>query len=255
MMARPGNSAAAGRILASARALRRLAVRLALCVPLGAALAAPAAAGDLLDDSFLRGSFSAGPVRWDGVYLGAEIGYSNLHVDFANSNASLDAFGITVPNVTTNGTSYGGFLGYNYQIEPDLVIGFEFGYTQPSSLSTSSTASGGGATSTATYKLVDFGTARLRAGYAFGQFLPYAAIGLAIGRFDYSILTTSGGSAIQDEHRDNAYSAGVAAALGVDVALLPNVFLRAEWEYIYFSALKGITSDVNTFRAGLAVRF
>ena len=35
-------------------------------------------------------------------------------------------------------------------------------------------------------KLVDYGTLRLRAGYAFGQFLPYAVVGGALGRFNYS---------------------------------------------------------------------
>ena len=39
-------------------------------------------------------------------------------------------------------------------------------------------------------KLVDYATLRARAGYAFGQFLPYALVGGAVGRFNYSTSAT-----------------------------------------------------------------
>jgi outer membrane immunogenic protein len=256
MMVSAGNNALAGRGPAVARPVRRLAVRLTIAALLAGASAVTATAADLFDGSYLRGTFApAGPARWDGIYLGGQVGFSSLAVDYQNSAASLNSYALTAPNKTTNDTSYGGFLGYNVQIEPQLVLGFDFGYSRPSSLATTSVVSGGGATSTAYYKLDDFGTGRLRAGYAFGQFLPYAAIGLAVGRFDYSIVSFAAGSFIQNLQRSSVFAVGPAAALGVDIALLPNVFLRAEWEYIYFSAIKGINSDVNTARAGIGVRF
>ena len=39
-------------------------------------------------------------------------------------------------------------------------------------------------------KLVDYATLRGRAGYAFGNFLPYAVIGAAAGRFNYATTVT-----------------------------------------------------------------
>ena len=45
-------------------------------------------------------------------------------------------------------------------------------------------------TVTSQMKLIDYGTLRGRAGYAFGQFLPYAFFGGAVGRFNYSTSTT-----------------------------------------------------------------
>ena len=39
-------------------------------------------------------------------------------------------------------------------------------------------------------KLIDYGTFRGRAGYAFGQFLPYAVLGGAVGRFNYTNTST-----------------------------------------------------------------
>jgi outer membrane immunogenic protein len=100
-------------------------------------------------------------------------------------------------------------------------------------------------------KLIDYATVRARAGYVFGQFLPYAFIGGAVGRMDHS--TTVGSSVIGS--RDNAINGGVTAGLGVDVAILPNVFLRGEWEYIAFGQVSGVRVSTNTARVGVGVRF
>jgi len=39
------------------------------------------------------------------------------------------------------------------------------------------------------------------------------------------------------------------------VKLLPNVFLRGEWEYIAFSPVSGNRSSINTARVGVGVLF
>jgi opacity protein-like surface antigen len=80
-------------------------------------------------------------------------------------------------------------------VDPNLVLGLEFGYSRPSSLYSSSS----NGTDSASYKLVDYGTFSGRAGYAFGQFLPYAELGLAVGRIDYTVSNPP-------ESRDNAYA-------------------------------------------------
>ncbi len=41
----------------------------------------------------------------------------------------------------------------------------------------------------------------------------------------------------------------------MDVTLLPNVVLRGEWEFAYFTPVKYTASSVNTARVGIAVRF
>jgi outer membrane immunogenic protein len=41
----------------------------------------------------------------------------------------------------------------------------------------------------------------------------------------------------------------------VDVAVLPNVFLRAEWEYVAFAPVDGIRATLNTGRVGAGLRF
>ena len=42
----------------------------------------------------------------------------------------------------------------------------------------------------ASVQAVDYATLRARAGYALGQFLPYAVVGIAVGRFNYGTTVT-----------------------------------------------------------------
>ncbi len=179
----------------------------------------------------LRGSLEPSYVRWDGWQFGLLAGYSNM-------TTSLN---------TTNGPVFGGFFGYNWQWD-QLVVGFDLGYKYPSVLDSSTVSS----TAVSTFKLVDYATLRGRAGYAFGQFLPYAVLGVAVGRFNYSDLDLASGTFIG---KDNAFNAGFVAGLGVDWAVTPSIFLRAEWEYIGFATINGITASTNTGLVGAGVRF
>lgn len=244
----------------------------------------------------LRGTISP-PMRWDGVNFGVQLGVSNMNTDFGNSTSDLVAYSLrntvvenefapsnwtALPANTTNGRQYGIFLGYNWQWD-ELVIGFDAAYNRPSSLKASAsdtisrqvvTSDGVNnavtITAQSSLELVDYATVRVRAGYAIGQFLPYAMVGGAVGRFNYAntatvhyVGTPPLGSAIlpwditdtQSDSKNNAIIGGVAAGLGLDVALTPNVFLRGEWEFVAFGPVGGIRSNINTARVGLGVRF
>jgi outer membrane immunogenic protein len=276
--------------------LRRLAVGLTICAPIAFVSVAPAAAADWSDNSFLRGSFAAydaGPARWDGYSLGATVGASNMSADFGNGTSSEIAYILrnstlesefspsswtTLPKIVTDGQQWGAFLGYNWQLD-QIVLGADVTYNRPSTLNSqaidslerlASTSDGVNhdvlLQSMVSLKLVDYGTVRGRAGYAFGQFLPYAMLGIAVGRFNYltsAIVTDvqtgavvgTFGPVTQSSGQDNVYMGGFVAGLGVDVAVLPNVFLRAEWEYIAWGPVNGTHSSLHTGRAGIGVRF
>jgi outer membrane immunogenic protein len=184
-------------------------------------IAQSAAAGDL-DNPFLRGSFDNGLgsgsySRWDGVYFGAQLGVANMDTDFGNEASQWVGYNLRnttlesemhpeswalMPSSVNHGQSYGAFLGYNVQWD-QLVVGFDMAYNRVSSMTASSfgsidrqvqiqlpsgtyvneTVTMDG---TATAQLIDYATLRGRAGYAFGQFLPYAVFGAAVGRFNIS---------------------------------------------------------------------
>ena len=131
------------------------------------AMSTCASAADM-PETILRGGTYSEPspdyMRWDGVSLGATFGWTNITVDYS----SAFAVGTTTKD-QTNSAQFGGFLGYNWQWET-LVLGVEGAYNRPASLDSSGTDAG----QSATYKLIDYGTVRARAGYAYGHFLPSA---------------------------------------------------------------------------------
>lgn len=294
----PYASAAGGGSRQAARARQRM---LSACAAAGLSMAlstvlaaGQARAADWIDDT-LRGSYTtSAPVRWDGIHFGATMGLSTMNADYGSSTSSQVAYTLrnttleseqhpstwtTLPTNITNGRQFGAFLGYNMQWQ-ELVVGFDLAYNKPSTLESStsdtisrvvglSDGSQDGVTISArgSIKLIDYATARLRAGYAFGQFLPYAAVGVAVGRFNYSLSTDVtvvqgvGGAAqtfifpTVTQTRSGIFSAGPLVALGMDVAIVPNVFLRAEWEFAAFAPISGIRATVNTGRVGVGMRF
>ena len=110
-------------------------------------------------------------------------------------------------------------------------------------------------------------TFRGRAAYAYGCFLPYLFGGFALGNANitrsvniqesesFAALGPFTGvaplSTTEAAHNHLIY--GYTAGLGVDVNLIGGLFMRAEWEYIRFTA--AVDTSVNTVRAGLGYKF
>jgi opacity protein-like surface antigen len=243
---------------------------------------------------------SPGYVRWDGWQAGIQAGFGNMNSDFGNSTSSLVAFILrnstlesegavstwtALPSGTTNGPVFGGFVGYNWQWS-ELVVGWDFAYKHPSNLNASTVSSLSRRFDTSdsvrhdvtidagsSFKLVDYATLRGRAGYAVGEFLPYAVLGAAVGRFNYqtTVAVTDRmtdlnnsppvigdlGTFVQSatSGQTNVFAAGLATGLGIDWAITPGVFLRAEWEYVLFAPVNGTRSNTNTGFLGLGARF
>jgi outer membrane immunogenic protein len=184
---------------------------------------------------------------------------------------------------------YGAFTGYNWQWD-DVVAGLEMSYLH-GSFGGASTATAGplvggplsdhnfhtvSVTSSDAIAISDMATFRARAGYAYGSFLPYAFAGFSLGNADISqtvtvhdryaptfagaIASCSGPtpplvctmySADNAVHNHLVY--GYTAGLGIDINLIGGLFMRAEWEYVRFTAQ--VDTSINTVRAGLGYKF
>lgn len=175
---------------------------------------------DLSDLPILRGGLTEGlsksSVNWQGAYVGGQFGYSSGTMDFGKATKSLSEFAFRNTNLeqfadTTllgksqpNGTSFGGFVGWNSQWD-DVVLGIEANYNRLSGFTGQSQASYGpvdtgtacGAASAvdvctqvlslngqASAKVTDVLTLRGRAGWAIDNFMPYMFGGVALGRAD-----------------------------------------------------------------------
>jgi outer membrane immunogenic protein len=175
---------------------------------------------------------------------------------------------------------YGAFAGYNAQWD-DVVLGLEASYlhgTFGGSATASEARSSGTplsdglihnvtATSSAAISISDMATFRGRAAYSFGCFLPYMFGGFALGNADITssvkvqdvVSPTVNGpfTQLQPLFADNALHNhlvyGYTAGLGVDINLIGGLFMRAEWEYVRFTAQ--VDTSINTVRAGLGYKF
>jgi opacity protein-like surface antigen len=205
-----------------------------------------------------------------------------------------------LPKKDTTASTYGGFIGFNYQSD-ELVLSGEVNYSRPASNGLHSaaadsmtrlfqddaqapaqhhffyTASVG---SQASATLTDFATVRGRAGVVFNRFLPYAFAGVALGRVDIlrsatvsyrrqdipdnvtpptppitPLQTFNFGPQTQSENRKGVIAYGYTAGLGLDVALTPNLFMRAEWEYVQFFPVQDFKIHLNTMRVGVGIKF
>ena len=177
-------------------------------------------------------------------------------------------------------SGFGAFAGYNWQWD-DVVVGLDMSYLHgnfggqatATEARSSDTALADGnfhsvtATSAASIAISDMATFRGRAAYSFGCFLPYVFAGFALGNADIarSINVQDVVSATQfgpgtalaplntTDLESNHLIYGYTAGLGVDVHLIGGLFLRAEWEYLRFTA--AVDTSVNTVRAGLGYKF
>jgi opacity protein-like surface antigen len=257
-----------------------------------------AQAADMPD--FLRGSFTAPVARtnWQGFYIGGQASYGAADMDFTNSGQDLlkkllnnvdieQQFNISSwplqSKTSTQNSGFGGFAGYNAQWT-DVVVGVELNYIHgkffgnntgsqtrsfffPDDYFTTATLS-----STSSMNIRDYGSLRVRGGYAFGCFLPYLFGGVALGQADinreaestirYKYIGTQipakpsfGGPppAVLTDDANAHFIYGYSGGLGVDMMLFANVFVRAEWEYMRFTA--PVDTTVNTVRAGVGYKF
>jgi opacity protein-like surface antigen len=126
-------------------------------------------------------------------------------------------------------------------------------------------------------KITDIATFRGRAGWEVGNFLPYAFGGFAVGRANWATSATFAYTAFDSptpstppiaplppmsygpvgsaNGANGTFLYGVAAGLGMDWALTTNLFVRGEFEYVYFAPTAHIQASVTTARVGAGFKF
>jgi outer membrane immunogenic protein len=275
-----------------------VAMRRFLLVAAIVATATATQAADMPD--FLRGSFTAPVARtnWQGFYIGGQASYGAADMDFTNSGQDLlkkllnnvdieQQFNISswpLQNKTSNQNSgFGGFAGYNAQWT-DVVVGVELNYIHGKFFNSNSGSQSrsfffptdyfttADIKSSSSMNIRDYGSLRVRGGYALGCFLPYLFGGVALGQADinrsaeatltYKYIGTQippkdsfGGppASVLTDDANAHFIYGYSGGLGVDMMIFANLFLRAEWEYMRFTA--PVDTTINTVRAGIGYKF
>lgn len=197
---------------------------------------------------------------WTGFYLGVHAGGGLDHFAFP--------FAILVPGggfvkgtsgITSVGPIGGLQVGFNYELPFfHIVAGIEID-NSASGITGQTTVNGtlgSGAPATALFgsKFENFGTARLRLGYALGRFLPYLTGGFTYGTIEtfYSVSTPGFFSA----GASTATRSGVlphvgALGIGAEYAITQNFTVKVEYLYDFINARPVVFNPV----AGSSIQF
>lgn len=248
------------------------------------------------DLPILRGSFSERPVvqrpLWQGFYVGGHATTGSTDADFTGANQTLTTnefantplAGTAAVNWTqlnprsAKSNGFGGFAGYNMQWD-DVVVGVEGNYmhngagTSAIVTQTGQLIAGGSiiaTTSQASLRLNDMGSMRVRGGWSWNGFLPYAfaGVGLGLGTYTQQVNATIDGlplvrtpatpPPVNPIVQSNRLMYGYSVGLGLDMMLVAGLFARVEWEYTKLGSPQFATTldpTVNTVRAGLGYKF
>ena len=234
-------------------------------------------------------------IKWSGFYAGGHAGYGFASMNFAGATREPIAHMLrelalenqqhpsqwqVLGKTDTGGASAGFFFGYNNRWE-DVILGFELNYSRvshradaPVSPIARITSAGGNVylvnlTGAASMHITDLATVRARAGVQVENFLPYAMIGVAAGRANLSRSATVIGTETvtsdppivtpffftEGETKNGAFLFGWSLGGGLDMMIMPNVFLRAEAEYVAFSPVWEIKANITTVRLGAGIKF
>ena len=129
----------------------------------------------------------------------------------------------------------------------------------------------------AAYHVTDIATLRVRAGWTVGNFVPYAFLAPAVVRADVVRAATISytrtdvpdpptppnpptpplpnanfGPVTQADRKDGRFHFGYAAGLGIEICIMPNVFVRGEWEFV---DMQSMHATINSARTGMGLRF
>lgn len=195
-----------------------------------------------LDGSYRDTPYSA-PTDWSGLYFGGHA---------AGVIGSMELSGATSGTIDTDGWSLGVHGGYTHQMG-SFVAGLEFDTAWTGADGTEKVSGAG----TANGRIDWLSSARLRLGYATGDYLFYATGGLSLASTEIDVTLPA--VAVHDSDLVTGYAVGA----GVEMKLTDSVSGRIEAIHHGFGDTTlstpagriGVDLDETTIRAGLSLKF
>jgi outer membrane immunogenic protein len=218
--------------------MRRIGIVLLAAAGIG--LSGAASAADLGTAPIYRKAPAAVPFTWTGSYIGGYVGGAfgaqNTVTSVPVDGTGAPVFAGPAASYKYDGSVIGGYTGgYNWQVAPNWVIGYEgeTGYMG----NKGSAAFAGSATSVATTRVEGIYSAwTARLGYAVDRSLVYAKGGLALAEFKTGVFDgTLGINTVEREYR-----LGYAVGAGWEYAFDPK--WSAKIEYLYLGFDKNVTT-------------
>lgn len=174
------------------------------------------------------------PYDWNGFYIGVTGGYG--FGDYGLGSASGNGPGVDVDNFV-----FGGTAGFNFQPDPNWLIGLEADLSSGVDGKTGQGTAGpfwSCNTGACNVDIEYFGTVRARAGFTHDAILIYGTGGLAYGAHDGGIFNSA--------QQGSGDSFGWAAGGGVEYGFTPNLSVKVEYLHVDLGTLDFGTGAVAT---------
>ncbi len=219
-------------------------------VALSALLVSPALAADMAARPYTKAPAMMEPIyNWTGFYIGGNVGYTTA--DDRNISTTGQV-GANIANVAggarpgsvrfdRDGFIGGAQMGYNWQLSPNWVYGFEtdiqyVDVDRSFTVGTVTVPPAALAPLANVYRTdIDYlGTVRGRIGYAFGQTMVYGTGGFAYARVNNSASffgPPATGSVLQFFGQDRRTKTGYTVGGGIEHMFSPNWSVKAEYLY------------------------
>jgi outer membrane immunogenic protein len=171
---------------------------------------------------------------WTGLYVGVNAGYgAGLNRTTQTAGNSFVAVILTRDTMAPQGFVGGGQIGYNWQIRPNWLWGVEADFQGTGQKESTCSLECGLIALNASQKMPWLGTARLRLGYANGDYLWYVTGGGAWAKInsDYSLAGLLG-PIFSDSASFSQTKGGFAAGAGVETHLAGSWSAKLEYMYI-----------------------
>ena len=165
--------------------------------------------------------------NWTGGYVGGQVGYL-----WGDGNFTSDA---GIADVGPDGWLGGIYVGYNYQMANNVVLGVDADFAWTGADDSSTAFVGLAPVGRLDTELQWEGAVRARLGYAIDRFLPYVAGGVAFGHMEGSAYDGSG----VYQGSDSDTGVGWTIGAGVEYAFTDNVLFRTEYRYTDFGDFSG----------------
>lgn len=177
--------------------------------------------------------------NWTGFYAGVfgAAAHAEWTVDYYRNGYHGHAEG------SANGFAFGGYGGYNYQFANRLVIGGELDL----GMSTGSLEDQIFGNDVLMGSFGAFGSARMRAGYAFDRLLLFGTIGVGVASISngYRYTYQKGCNTLQEAIWNDEIRAGLTTGAGVEYAFTGHLVGRGEYVYTDYGSVTLSNRDRN----------
>jgi outer membrane immunogenic protein len=208
-------------------------------VVLAALIATPAMAAETAIQAPINQPAPVLPYNWTGLYLGINVGggWSRHPFTFDNPAATNDT-------LEGGGAIAGGYIGYNYQISPWLLVGVEGAgaWANIKQVGMDCTVD---VTAVCTSNIKSLASVRGRAGIVLERALVYGAAGWGFANASFERVFQPGG--FPPTSGVSTTLSGISAAAGVEAAITDTLIGRIQYDYYDFgdkTYAPGVLSDV-----------